>query len=48
MFTSNVGGCVNVDSAQVDISGTLNFTNNNGTLFGSAMKIGGLSLVSIT
>ena len=47
MFTSNIGGCLNVDNAQVDIRGKLNFTNNNGTLIGTAMRVAGLSLVSI-
>jgi len=47
VFTSNIGGCVNVDSIKVDIRGKLNFTNNSRAFFGSAMRISGLSLVSI-
>jgi len=45
VFTSNVGGCITTDNAKVDISGRLDFTSNYGSLFGSGMRIGGLSVV---
>ena len=45
-FYSNIGGCMNINNAKVDINGTLNFTNNRGTPLGGAIRIVGLSLVS--
>ena len=46
-FDSNFGGCININNAKVDINGTMNFTNNTGTSLGGAMRIVGLSIVSI-
>ena len=46
-FDSNVGGCININNAKVDMNGTLNFTNNTGTPLGGAIRIVGLALVSI-
>ena len=46
-FNSNVGGCINVNNAKVDMNGTMNFTNNTGALLGGAIRIVGLVLVSI-
>jgi len=46
-FDSNIGGCINVNNAKVDIHGTMNFTHNTGTPLGGAMKVVGFSLVSI-
>ena len=46
-FDSNIDGCININNAKVDINGTMNFTNNTGSSLGGAMRIVGLSLVSI-
>ena len=46
VFKSNVGGCINADNVKVDVYGKLEFIGNTGTVFGSAMRIVGLSLVS--
>ena len=46
-FDSNIGGCINVNNAKVDVNGTVSFTNNNGTYLGGAVRIVGFSLVSI-
>ena len=46
-FNSNVGGCININNAKVDMNGTMNFTNNTRTPLGGAIRIVGLSLVSI-
>ena len=45
-FDSNVGGCININNAKVNLNGTMNFTNNTETPFGGAIRIVGLSLVS--
>ena len=45
-FDSNIGGCININSAKVDMNGTMNFTNNTGTPLGGAIRIVGFSLVS--
>lgn len=45
-FNSNVGGCININNAKVDINGTMNFTDNTGTPLGGAIRMVGLSLVS--
>ena len=45
-FDSNIGGCINVNNAKVDINSTMNFTCNKGTSLGGAMRIVGFSLVS--
>jgi len=45
-FDSNIGGCINVNNAEVDINGTMNFTHNVGAPLEGAMTIVGLSMVS--
>ena len=45
-FDSNIGGCINVNNAKVDVNGTVSFTNNGGTYLGGAVRIVGFSLVS--
>ena len=45
-FDSNIGGCININNAKVDMNGTMNFTNNTGTPLGGAIRIVGFSLVS--
>ena len=45
-FLSNMGGGINVNHASVTISGKTEFSNNIGTSFGGALRIGELSLVS--
>ena len=45
-FDSNVGGCININNAKVDMNGTMNFINNTGTPLGGAIRIVGLALVS--
>ena len=46
-FDSNIGGCININNARIDVSGVINFANNRGTPLGSAVRIVGLSAVSI-
>ena len=46
-FDSNVGGCININNAKLDINGTMNFTYNRGTPLGGAIRTVGLSLVSV-
>ena len=46
-FDSNVGGCININNAKVNMNGTMNFTNNKGALLGGAIRMVGLVLVSI-
>ena len=48
VFRSNVGGCINTDSVKIDVCGQLTFINNTGEVFGGAMRIVGLSLVSLS
>ena len=45
-FDSNVGGCININNAKLDINGTMNFTYNRGTPLGGAIRTVGFSLVS--
>ena len=46
-FKSNIGGCINIIDTKVDINGTVLFTNNSGAYLGGAMKIVGVSFVSV-
>ena len=46
VFTSNSGGCINTDNAQIDIRGDLIFNRNNGSVSGSALRVTGLAVVS--
>ena len=46
-FDSNVGGCITINNAKLDINATMNFTYNRGTPLGGAIRTVGLSLVSV-
>lgn len=47
-FDSNIGGCININNAKVNVNGTVNFTNNRGASLGGAIRIVGFTLVSFT
>ena len=46
LFDSNIGGCININNAKVDVNGTMDFINNSGTPLGGAVRIVGFALVS--
>lgn len=46
-FKLNIGGCINIINAKVDINGTVLFTNNSGAYLGGAVRIVGFSFVSV-
>ena len=43
LFDSNVGGCININNAKVNMNGTVNFINNTGTILGGAVRVVGFT-----
>ena len=46
LFNANTGGGLTITHARLDIRGLMEFHNHTGAVFGGAMRVGGLSLVS--
>ena len=47
VFHANIGGGISVTHARVNIRGYMEFHNHSGAVFGGAMRLGELTLVSI-